>query len=149
MWDLLKLLFGSNLDKKGVIMGYARNENHFFRGRNNKQIMSFQKLFIISKYHMFWLSYESFSMLGDVFLSKKCHFQLKQLGLFRSFLLWGSRSDFITSDSEFYHLLERDDEVMADRFSNSRRFAHPFFQIGCSTQCKIEKSNKNLRLRKQ
>ena len=37
------------------------------------------KLFILSKYHMLLLSYESFSILSDVFFSKKFHFQLKQL----------------------------------------------------------------------
>ena len=36
------------------------------------QIISFQKVFILSKYHnhMFWLSYESFSILSDVFCQK-------------------------------------------------------------------------------
>ena len=41
-------------------------------------LISFQKLPILSNYHMFWLSYESFSILW-CFLSKKGHFQLKHL----------------------------------------------------------------------
>ena len=43
------------------------------------QIISFQKLFVLSKYDLFWLSYESFSILSDAFLSKKYCFHLKQL----------------------------------------------------------------------
>ena len=49
-------------------MGHAQNEKQFFFGRN--QIISFQKLFILSKYYMFWLSYEPFSILSDVFCQK-------------------------------------------------------------------------------
>ena len=52
----------------------------FFWQKWQNQIISFQKVFILSKYHnhMFWLSYESFSILSDVFCQKS-HFQWKQL----------------------------------------------------------------------
>ena len=35
----------------------------FFLRNNKNQILSFQNLFILTKYHMFWLSYECFSIL--------------------------------------------------------------------------------------
>ena len=44
--------FGANLHKKEVIMGSAQDGKFFF-GRNQKFIISFQKVFILSKYHMF------------------------------------------------------------------------------------------------
>ena len=59
-------------------MGYAQNEKQFFFWQKKKQTISFQKLFILSKYHLLWLSYEIFSILW-CFLSKKGHSQLKQL----------------------------------------------------------------------
>ena len=34
------------------------------------EILSFQNLFILTKYHMFWLSYECFSILCNAFLLK-------------------------------------------------------------------------------
>ena len=56
--------FGTNLHKKRVIMGHSHNEKQFFWQKWQKQIISFQKHFILSKYYMFWLSYESFSILS-------------------------------------------------------------------------------------
>ena len=50
---------------------------------------------------------------------------------------------FITRDSGFYDLLEKDDEVMADRGFQIQEDLLFFLQIGCSAWCK------NLRLRKQ
>ena len=50
---------------KGIIMDHAQNETNFFDKKKQKQIISFHKLFILSKHHMFWLSFESFSILGD------------------------------------------------------------------------------------
>ena len=44
-------------------------------------------MFILSKYYMFWLSYESFSIFSDVFCQKKCHFQLKQLPVYYTIIL--------------------------------------------------------------
>ena len=55
-------------------MGHAHagNEKKLFLAKKpqQKQIISFQNFFILSKYHMFRVSYESFSMLGDVFCQK-------------------------------------------------------------------------------
>ena len=58
-------------------MGHVQNERAIFFGRNNEQIFSFQKLFILSKYHMFWLSYESFSICVMFFFIKKESFSAK------------------------------------------------------------------------
>ena len=44
-------------------------KNNFLQ-KQQKQIISFQKRFILSKYNMFWMSYESFSILSDVFCQK-------------------------------------------------------------------------------
>ena len=55
-------------------MGHTQNGKHLF---DRNQNISFQKL-ILSKYHMFSLSYESFSIFSDVFCPWS-HFQLKQL----------------------------------------------------------------------
>ncbi|XP_047123362.1 uncharacterized protein LOC124806458 [Hydra vulgaris] len=54
----------------------------------------------------------------------------------------GRASDkFITSDSGFYDLLEKDDEVMADRISNKRRTIISLLQLISPTKCKSKKSN--------
>ena len=64
-----KLFFEPNLHKKGIIKGHAQNKkNIFFWQKWQKQIIIFQKLFTLSKYNMFWLSYESFIYLGWLFL---------------------------------------------------------------------------------
>ena len=60
-------------------MGNDQNEKHFsfFLQKYQKQILTFQKKFILTKYHIFWLSNESCSVLWDVssqkrsFLAKK------------------------------------------------------------------------------
>ena len=56
---------------KRAIMDHTQNKKHFF-GRNNKSRSSLFRniLYNLSKYHMFWLSYESFSILSDVFCQK-------------------------------------------------------------------------------
>ena len=46
-----RMLFGPNLHKKCVITGHAQNEKQYFRQKQQKQIMSYQKLFILLKYH--------------------------------------------------------------------------------------------------
>ena len=61
-------------------MGHAQSEKHIFLQKLQKQIINFQNLFISPNYRMFWLSYESFNFVW-CFLSKKGHFQLKQLFL--------------------------------------------------------------------
>ena len=48
-------------------MSHAQNKKQFFQKQQN-QILSFQNLFILTKYHMFWLSYECFSILCNAFL---------------------------------------------------------------------------------
>ena len=64
-------IFRPNLCKTGALMGHTQNKKQFFFFRNNKsQILSFQNLFILTKYHMFWLSYECFSILCNAFLLK-------------------------------------------------------------------------------
>ena len=68
--SLKNCFYGTNLHRKGIIMGQAQNKKLFFFQKKQKQIISFQKFFILSKYQMFWLSYESFSILSDVFVKK-------------------------------------------------------------------------------
>ena len=51
-------------------MGHAQNKKQFFFQKQQKQILSFQNLFILTKYHLFWLSYECFSILRNAFLLK-------------------------------------------------------------------------------
>ena len=48
-------IFGSNLQCKGVSKDHTQNEKQFFLAEITKQIISFQKLFILSKYYMFWV----------------------------------------------------------------------------------------------
>ena len=72
-WNML----GDSTDistKKGIIMGHAQHEKQFSFCRNNKSRSS---AFILSKYHMFWLSYESFSILSGAFYQKKVSFPAK------------------------------------------------------------------------
>ena len=49
-------------------MGHAQNKKQLQKQEN--QIISFQKNFILLKCHMFWVSYECFSILYDAFLQK-------------------------------------------------------------------------------
>ena len=42
----------------------------FFFQKEQSEILNFQKLFILTQYHMFWLGYECFSKLCDAFLLK-------------------------------------------------------------------------------
>ena len=67
--DLAKFHFHS------IYLRFKKNKQFFCR--NDKK--SFEKLFISSKYHIFWLSYEYFSLLCDVFFAKKVHFQLPSI----------------------------------------------------------------------
>ena len=53
-----------------------------------KGIINFQILFISSKYHEFWLSYEWFSCLNYQSLPKKGHFQPQQLWIDGKNFLW-------------------------------------------------------------
>ena len=65
--------------KKQPGMGHTQNDNQYFFVKWYKGIISFQILFILSKYHKFWLSYEWFSCLNDQFLPRKGLFQPKHL----------------------------------------------------------------------
>ena len=70
-----------NLHKYRVIMGTAQNGKQFFflAEITKKQAISFQKLFYFIKISYVWTELWIFFYLKWCFLSKKCHFQLKQL----------------------------------------------------------------------
>ena len=51
-------------------MGYAQNKKQFFFSEITKPDPKLSNLFILTKYHMFWLSYECFAILCDAFLLK-------------------------------------------------------------------------------
>ena len=68
--------WGTICAKMGSVWVTIKTNNIFFLQKEQKQIISFQKLFILSKYNMFWLSYERFSIFCDVVLRKSvisCH----------------------------------------------------------------------------
>ena len=52
-----KVLFWAQFAHKYIIMGHTKKT--LFGEQITKQIIGFQKPFILSKYDMFWLSYES------------------------------------------------------------------------------------------
>ena len=52
--------------KRGHYGPHPRRKKFFFARNNKSRSSAFRKFFILSKYHMFWLSYESFSILSDV-----------------------------------------------------------------------------------
>ena len=54
----------------GSLWATPKTKNNFFFQKQQNQILSFQKLFLLTKYHMFWLSYECFSILCNAFLLK-------------------------------------------------------------------------------
>ena len=54
-------------------MNHTQNEKTILQKYVN-QIIRFQKLFILRKYHMFWLSYEFSSILCYAFCQKKWSF---------------------------------------------------------------------------
>ena len=56
-------------------MGQTQNKQ-FFLAEMTKADHKLSKTFILSKYHMFWLSYACFSLLQWCFVTKKGHFQL-------------------------------------------------------------------------
>ena len=64
------VIFGPNLHKRGFGMGHTQNKKTFF-SEVTKADHKLSKTFYLPKYHMFWLSYESFSILCDVFLLKR------------------------------------------------------------------------------
>ena len=66
------------IEKESLWTTPKMKKNIFF-GRNKKNRSSAFRKFLFYQNIMFWLSYESFSINQWCFLSKKCHFQLKQL----------------------------------------------------------------------
>ena len=78
-----KMFFGPNLHRKGAKVG-PRWKNLFLADyfwKFSKSSLSAFRKFLFYQNIMFWLSYESFSILNDVFSQLKCHFQQKQLCL--------------------------------------------------------------------
>ena len=63
-------IFWPNLCKNGVTMGHTQIKKQIFFSEIIRPDLSFQNLFILTKYHMFWLSYECFSILCNAFLLK-------------------------------------------------------------------------------
>ena len=49
---------------------YPKTKNNIYFRNNKTRSLSFQNLFILTKYNMFWLSYECFSISCDAFLLK-------------------------------------------------------------------------------
>ena len=66
-----KLLFWAQFSQKRIIMSHAQNEKQLF-GRNNKSRSSASTCF--GRVMFFYLEW--------CFLSKKCHFQVKQISTF-------------------------------------------------------------------
>ena len=67
-YSQVKMFFGPAYAKMRSPWATPKTKNNFF-WRNNKNIINFQKHFVLSKY-MFWLSCECFSILCDVLLLK-------------------------------------------------------------------------------
>ena len=63
-----RTLFRQKQGKHARVM--PRIKFNFFPG-NYKRRSRFHELFILAKYHKFWLSYEWFSVLGDILLPKR------------------------------------------------------------------------------
>ena len=62
-----------------VWMGHIQNEKQIFVQKQLINKSSIQKLFILQKYHLFRVNYESFSNLCDGWSKKKGYFQLKTI----------------------------------------------------------------------
>ena len=60
-------------------MGHAQHEKAGTFAETIKADHKFSKYFILSKYHMLWLSYESFSFFMGCFFAEKGHLHPKQL----------------------------------------------------------------------
>ena len=72
-------IFGPKLCKKGISTCHTQNKDKCFLQKWQKQIISFPKLFTLSKHHIFWLTYKCFSILWWCFFAKKGHFHPQQL----------------------------------------------------------------------
>ena len=67
--SLKNCFLGPICTKKGVIMGHAQNKNSFFGWYNKSRSSAFRNI----------ICFDWVMNLKWCFLSKKCHFQLKQL----------------------------------------------------------------------
>ena len=66
---------------------------------------------------------------------------------FYQIVILGRASDkFICSDSGFYDVVERDDEIMADRFSNKGGANVDILLSKCPTRCPSKSTNDNNRM---
>ena len=61
-----RIIFGQKLGQRRP---WLKSSSIFF-SRWQKEIIGFQELFILSKYHTFWLGYEWISLLYDILLPK-------------------------------------------------------------------------------
>ena len=61
-------------------MGHSQNENQFFDRINKNRSSPFRNILLHHYNHVFWLSYKSFSNLGDAFCQKKGSFPAKIAG---------------------------------------------------------------------
>ena len=68
--NVLLKLFHPTCPKMGSPWATPKTKNNFFFQKSQNQILSFQNLIILTKYRMFWLSYECFSIWCNAFLLK-------------------------------------------------------------------------------
>ena len=80
---LKNCFFGPNLHRKGVIMGYAQDGKKFFLAEITKADHQLSESFYFIKISYVLTELWIFFYLEWCFLSKKCHFQPKQLWLVR------------------------------------------------------------------
>ena len=76
---LKNCFFGPNLHRKGVIMGYAQDGKKFFLAEITKADHQLSESFYFIKISYVLTELWIFFYLEWCFLSKKCHFHLKQL----------------------------------------------------------------------
>ena len=80
---LKNCFFGPNLHRKGVLMGHAQDEKKFFLAEITKADVQLSESFYFIKISYVLTELWIFFYLEWCFLSKKSHFQLKQLWLDR------------------------------------------------------------------
>ena len=76
---LKNCFFGPNSHRKGVLMGYAQDEKKFFLAEITIADVQLSESFYFIKISYVLTELWIFFYLEWCFLSKKCHFQLKQL----------------------------------------------------------------------
>ena len=104
-------IFWPNLCKNGVPMGHTQNKKQFFFF--SEMIKPDPKLskpfYFWTKYHMFWLSYECFSILCNAFLLKSAissHNSCDIIGSLKQWLHW--RNMVISSPTKFCRCINGD-----------------------------------------